>query len=534
MSRLLFQCTHLYKSFGPLSLFDNISLSINQGEVFALIGENGAGKSTFLNLLAGTVLPDEGHLIRAPSLRIGFLPQELSLNTPQQTARNYLEEGPLSRLEQQMAACLEQPDRLAEWSELHEKYEKAGGYQRLPMEKILNSLKLDNSLLDSPMETLSSGQRTRVALAKALHENPDLLLLDEPTNHLDREMQDWLQNTLSLREGATVIVSHDRKFLNAVCNRLIELKGGKLSWYGGSYDFYLEEQDRILERQMKAYEAQEEERNLLKQKIKAMTFSKGKAALPTDRNLMAYDRRGEKHQKSLKHHLDVMKGRLSEIEDSPLPHPKPKSIQGLNFFPMPLASSVAIELENVCKAFENVLFTNLNKSISKGDRIILTGPNGAGKPHFCDAWQAFCLLMQDGIRCAPSARIAYMDQEVQTLPLEQTAFEYFQGRFAMNEKDLRSELHKAAIGGGELLNRPLNTLSIGQRKRFMLLSLILEKPNVLLLDEPTNHLDFLTLEAFEKALMQFEGAVLAVSHDQTFIERISTDIWVLGHRINTR
>ncbi|MBX9922889.1 MAG: ATP-binding cassette domain-containing protein [Rhabdochlamydiaceae bacterium] len=528
MSRLLIQFSHLFKSFGSFSLFDDISLTINQGEIFALIGENGAGKTTLLQLLMGTALPDAGHFSRAPHLTIGFLPQEVSLPSSDISAKAYIEEGALSELERQMTTCLDDPDRLPEWSELHERYEQLGGYQRMPIEKVLKGLKLDASLLDLSMTTLSSGQRVRVALAKALIENPDLLLLDEPTNHLDIEMLDWLEEMLRTRDGATIIVSHDRKFLNATCNRLIEIKNGKLTCYGGNYDFYLGEQERLLERQMKAFESQEEERALLKQKIKAVTFSKGKAPPPKDRNIMAYDHRGEKHQKSLQRNLDVLKARLAEIEANPLPNPKPKSIRGLRFLPTPLASTVAIELEHVSKAFgEKRLFSGFTKMICKGDRIVLTGPNGSGKTTLLRCIAGLLPVDAGQIRCAPTAKIAYLDQEVELLPMEQTSLQYFESKFSLSEEELRRELHKAAIGGSELLSRPFSTLSVGQRKRLMLLSLIMEKPNVLLLDEPTNHLDFLTLEAFETALLNFEGAILAISHDSTFIEKIATQEWKL-------
>ncbi len=528
MSRLLIQFSHLFKSFDSFSLFDDISLSINQGEIFALIGENGAGKTTLLQLLTGAIPPDAGHFSKAPHLSIGFLPQEISLQSADINARAYIEEGPHAELERQMAACLDDPNRLAEWSELHERYEQFGGYQRMPIEKILNGLKLDTSLLDLPMASLSSGQRVRMALAKALIDNPDLLLLDEPTNHLDLEMLDWLEKTLRTREGATIIVSHDRKFLNATCNRLMEIKNGKLACYGGNYDFYLESQERLTERQMKAFEAQGEERSLLKQKIKAMTFSKGKAPPPKDRDIMAYDHRGEKHQKSLQRNLDVLKTRLVEIETNPLPNPKPKSIKGLRFSPTPLASSVAIELEQVSKAFgEKRLFSGFNKMICKGDRIVLTGPNGSGKTTLLRCIAGLLPVDAGQIRCAPTAKIAYLDQEVELLPMEQTPLQYFESKFSLSEEELRRELHKSAIGGAELLSRPFSTLSVGQRKRLMLLSLILGKPNVLLLDEPTNHLDFLTLEAFETALLNFEGAILAISHDSTFIEKIATQEWSL-------
>lgn len=528
MSRLLIQFSHLFKSFGPLALFEDISLSVNVGELFALIGENGAGKTTLLQLLFGSLSPDAGEVAKAPTLSIGYLPQEILLSHPSMVVRDYLEEGALSLVESTMSACLEDPARLSEWAELHEKYEQMGGYRRIPVEQVMHGLKLDKSLLESPMSVLSSGQRIRAALAKALIENPDLLLLDEPTNHLDQEMLKWLEEVLRTRQGASVIVSHDRTFLNSVCNRLMEIKGGKLSSYGGSYDFYLEQQARALERQMKAYEAQEEERADIKQKIQATTFSKGKPTPPKDRNIMAYDRRGEKYQKSLQHKLDAMKARLEEIEANRLSHPKPKSIKGLTFAQVPLASFVAMELLAVTKAYgDKVLFSDLSKTICKGDRILVTGPNGCGKTTLLKALAGLVAVDDGGVKRAPTARIAFLDQEVNLLPMDQTPLQYFASRFNLSEEAVRRELHKAALGGTELLRRPFSTLSTGQRKRMMLLVLVLEKPNILLLDEPTNHLDFLTLEAFEKALLQFDGALVAVSHDATFIAKIATQEWRL-------
>ncbi len=530
MSRLFIQFSHLFKSFGSFSLFEDISLSINEGDVFALIGENGAGKTTLLQLLAGTTQADLGDFSRAAGLSVGFLQQEIILTDSSVSIREFIEGNSLSDLEKEMAACLEDPNRLTEWAELHEKYENLGGYRRIPIEQVLRGLKIENSLLDLSMSCLSSGQRVRAALAKALIENPDLLLLDEPTNHLDQEMIQWLEAALKQREGACLIVSHDRKFLNTVCNRLIEIKNGKLASYGGSYDFYLEEQERILERKIKAYEAQEEERSSLKQKIKEVTFSKGKPTPPKDRNIMAYDKRGEKHQKSLQHKLDAMKGRLEEIESDLLPHPRPKSIKGLKFSESPLLSSVVIELERAGKAYGNkILFSDLSKSICKGDRILVTGPNGSGKTTLLKAIAGIIPLDEGSIRSAPTAKIAFLDQEVELLPMDQTPLQYFESRFNLSEEDLRRELHKAALGGADMLRRPFSTLSTGQKKRMMLLSLVLEKPNVLLLDEPTNHLDFMTLEVFEKALLEFHGAIVAVSHDATFIEKISTQEWRLAN-----
>ncbi len=530
MSRIFIQFSHLFKSFGSFSLFEDLSLSVNEGDIFALIGENGSGKTTLLQLLIGTVQAESGTFSRASNLSIGFFRQEIFLTDPSVSVREFLEGSTLSELEKKMASCLEDPNCLSHWADLHETYERLGGYRRVPIEQVLHGLKIERNLLDLPISCLSSGQRVRVALAKVLIENSDLLLLDEPTNHLDQEMIQWLVEALKQREGACVIVSHDRKFLNASCNRLIEIKNGKLAYYGGSYDFYLEEQERVWERQLKAYLAQQDERSDLKQKIKATTFSKGKAIPPKDRNIMAHDKRGEKHQKSLQHKLDGLKGRLEKIEANLLSDPRPKSIKGLQFAESPLTSSVVMELDHISKTYgHTIVFSGLCKSICKGDRILVTGPNGCGKTTLLKAIAGNVPLDEGGIRISPKVKIGYLDQEVEMLPRGQTPLQYFESEHRLSEEDLRRELHKAALGGSDLLERSFSTLSTGQRKRMMLLSLVLKKPNVLLLDEPTNHLDFITLEALERALLNFEGAVIAVSHDATFIEKIATQEWRLAN-----
>ncbi|MCH9627271.1 MAG: putative ABC transporter ATP-binding protein YbiT [Chlamydiales bacterium] len=522
----LIQVSNLSKSFDNRLLFHALSLSIHEGEAIALIGANGSGKTTLLELLVGSILPDSGQVSRSPHLSIGYLPQEVSVGSC--SVKEYLQTGPLTELEARMAACLEQADRLEEWEQLHEQYAQLGGYRRLPVEKVLKGLKLDLSLLEMSMESLSSGQKVRCALGKALLENPQLLLLDEPTNHLDSEMLNWLEVFLQQREGATLIVSHDRKFLNHACNHLLEIREGQLFSYGGSYDFFLDEQKRMVERKMRAYAAQQEEKKRLKQKIKALTFAKGNPSAPSDRNVMAYDKRGEHHQKSTQRTLNDLKTRLKEIETHPLVHPKPKTIKGLQFEGPPLATSVAIELDQVSKSFEkHVLFSGLSHVLRKGERVLLTGPNGAGKTSLLRCLVGELPLDSGEIRYARTAQIGYLDQEVERFPMEKTPLEYFADRFQLTEEDLRRELHKAALGGAELLNRAFLELSVGQRKRLVLLVLVLEKPNILLLDEPTNHLDFLTLEALETALLKFEGAVLAISHDAMFREKMGAQEWRL-------
>ncbi len=491
MPQLLIQFRHLSKHFGTQTLFEDVSLSIHRGEIIALIGENGAGKTTLLSLLAS----------KSTDLRVGFLPQEIP--SSEGLVRDFFEDKALLDLEDRMKSCLES-DQLTLWAELHQKYVELGGYQRIPIEKMLKGLKIEESLLDQPFNWLSCGQKTRVALAKALIENPDLLLLDEPTNHLDSEMLDWLKTALEERDGATILVSHDRKFINRTCKRLIEIKQGKLHCYRGNWDDYLKEQKGLQEMQKRNYESQEEERRILKQKIKAFSFSKAKASPPSDRNIMAYDYRGANHQKSLQRNLDQLKEKLQKIEANLIEMPNPKRILGLKFQTTPLMSSVAIELEEISLAFGGkTILSSFSETLSQGERIILASPNGSGKTTLLRCIAGDLIPCSGSLRIAKSGKIGYLDQEALLLPMDQTPLEYFGVRFQLSEEALRRELHKAAIGGAELLQRPFSTLSTGQRKRFSILSLILDKPNILLLDEPTNHLDFLTLEALEAGLLNF-------------------------------
>jgi ATPase subunit of ABC transporter with duplicated ATPase domains len=408
MSSLLIKFSDLYKFFSQKSLFDGISLSVNTEECFALIGENGSGKTTLLRILAGTSDPDRGSIQRKDSLSIGFLPQEVVVENPHISARQYILDGPLSQIESKMNALqemLDQPKALEKWSQLHEEFEQKGGYFQIPLEETLYHLGISSSI-DKPLVEFSSGQRVRLALVKALRENPDLLLLDEPTNHLDHEMIAWLKTAIQKRKGATIIVSHDRAFLNAVCNRLLELKSGHLSWYGGGYEFYLQEKERNIERQLRAYEEQKEERSLLLEKIRSLTFSKKKPPPPRDKNVMAYDKRGEKHQKSLQHKLQELKARLQEIEDNLVVHPRPKTITGIRFEPVEVPF---IELEDVSKSYgSNTLFSHVSLLMQPGSRIVLVGPNGSGKTTFLECVAGLQPFDSGVVRMPPGVKIAYL------------------------------------------------------------------------------------------------------------------------------
>jgi ATPase subunit of ABC transporter with duplicated ATPase domains len=306
----------------------------------------------------------------------------------------------------------------------------------------------------------------------------------------------------------------------------MELQHGKLTSYGGGYEFYLEERERRLQRQIQEFEREQEELTHLKEKIRSLTFSSRPHRGPTDSNKLGYNHRGSGQQKSIQRTLENYKTKLARFEENPCQHPRPKTISGLAFARSPLQSEVVIELDHVSKCYgSKVVLKEFTAQLLRGQRIAICGPNGCGKSTLlaCASGQ----LAVDGgqLRLCSSARVGYLDQDMALLPMQQSPAGYFADRFRLSHSDICSELFKSGLEGHELIQRPFNTLSTGQRKRMMLLSLLLSQPNVLLLDEPTNHLDFHTLEALEMALLNFDGAIIAVSHDRTFIEKIATDVW---------
>lgn len=219
---------------------------------------------------------------------------------------------------------------------------------------------------------------------------------------------------------------------------------------------------------------------------------------------------------------------MEEIENPSLVNPKPRDILGINLHTKQLPSAIAIQCDHASKACANkILFSNFSEILFAKDRAILKGPNGSGKTTLLKCILGDTLLDSGTITCNQKAVIGYMDQEVECLPLEQSLLVYFKNQFNLTEQNIRKELHKAALGEAITLHKPFSAMSVGQRKRLMLLSIILQKPNILILDEPTNHLDLQTIEALEKALFHFEGALLAVSHDETFINKIATKVWQL-------
>ncbi|HSW72002.1 MAG TPA: ABC-F family ATP-binding cassette domain-containing protein [Chlamydiales bacterium] len=483
----LIQFQSLSISFGPKTLFSRLSLTISRGERLALIGENGSGKTTLARLAIGEICPDAGSVSITPGIKIGYLSQ----NPPTDLAITLEEfllplQKRLSQLEEQL------PVSLAEWESTYEEFQKQGGYL---VTQCLEALKLDHIPLTRSLSSLSGGELRRAQLAYLLLKPYDLLILDEPTNHLDKEAILWLESYLQSYQGALLLISHDRTFINRVANGLLEIQEGSLRYYSGNYEEYLVSKKKELQEKIASYQAQKEEIKELNSFIKGETFSTKKPPPPKDRNIMAYDRRGERHISSKRKKIAQAKSRLEKIvlSDNPLP----KYYTGIVFHPESLSGQLPFDAK-------------------PGDRIILSGPNGCGKTTLLKNLQHFSF--------PPTAIVGYLPQEIHFEDDSITPLAYLQAQFSLPEEELRSRLRRIDLFEDRLIHQPISSLSLGQKRRLQLLPLMLNNANVLLLDEPTNHLSPAIIEELEDAIAKFEGLVIAATHDRRFIEKLGTKV----------
>jgi ATPase subunit of ABC transporter with duplicated ATPase domains len=399
MSYQLLKLSDVCKAYGPKEILQHVSLTISHGDRLAIIGENGVGKSTLARLITRIEFPDSGVIETAEALRIGYLPQEVEGSSKECTVGEFLVglchslrirmEEIETRLANKEASEEVQQKLLIEWERCHEKLQTAGGYDiGHRCEMVLGGLGLSGMDCSMPLAKISGGERSKVAFARLLLESPDLLLLDEPTNHLDFRAIEWLEDFFLGYRGAVLMITHDRTFLNRVCNRLAELSSTthQLTLYTGNYDAFLEERKRERERKLCEFVQWNEEKKALHQLIRSKSFAEAKPPPPKDGNTMAYDRRGEHYLRGKSRILRQAKGRLEELEAEKLTHPIPKAYRGIYFEPLELFSTVAIEAVGVLKSYEGrTLFTEVSFELKKGDRVVLQGDNGSGKTTLINA-----------------------------------------------------------------------------------------------------------------------------------------------------
>lgn len=527
---------NLDKNFGIQPVLKNINFNISAGERIGLIGANGSGKTTLMRILAGLEHPDSGDVASTrPNLRLGYLAQGMEFD-PQQTLHSALGLDSDSQTDtalavESLALALSQNPHD---SDLQNKYTVALEKLSTPLfppESILAPLGLAHLSADTPIAHLSGGQKTRLMLAKVLLDDPHLLLLDEPTNHLDIEMLEWLEGWLIGFKGAALIVSHDRTFLDNTVTSIFELDSisHTIKTYDGNYSDYLEQKLLEYDKQVQAYQDQQDELAQLRRAakhIRSLTVMKvGGKADSGDKFAKGFF--GNRATKNVAGKAKNIEARIDHIlTEEKLEKPRGSWKLKLDFGTPEHQSKDVLVTDSLSIGYtpENPLLTGINLFIRAGQRIVLTGPNGAGKTSFIRTIVGKLPPLAGSFRLGGATKLGYMAQEQELINPAINAVQTIQSVSAINETETRNFLHYFLFKGDAAL-RPAGELSFGERARLQLALLVAQGCTFLILDEPINHLDIPSRERFEEALENFNGTILAVVHDRSFIERFATDVW---------
>lgn len=521
---MLLNVEHLYKYFNGQALLKDINFTVEDREAVGLIGINGCGKSTLLNIITGREGYDKtpeglGSVNIAGKASIGFLRQNSGLNsefTIGEEMKNAF--APLLEtldkmkvLEKKMADGGDIDSISHEYAELSSYFEARDGYRiDVKIKQVLNGMGFGSTPTDRVISTLSGGEKTRLALAKLLLEEPNLLILDEPTNHLDFETLMWLEDYLKGYKGAIIIVSHDRYFLNKVCTRICEIEQGRLTSYRGDYSSYLVQKKMNSERQLKEYEAQQKEIAKLEDYV-------AKNLVRASTSKMA---------KSRQHMLD----RIERI-DKPLMYTKPPKIK-LEYDIEPTKDIVRVvdcPLVVGEGADKKELIKSLTMNVRRGEHVAIIGANGIGKTSILKLIQGIIPHEGGNISWGGNVKISYFEQEHAILNPHKTVLEEIMDRYPrLSEQQARSVLG-AVLLTGENVFKPISVLSGGERAKLCFAIMALNRGNVLVLDEPTNHLDLSTKEVLEDALAEFGGTIILVSHDRYLLNKVASRIIEIKH-----
>ena len=514
---MLLACSHVDKKFNDVPLFSDVTFHINEMERVALVGSNGAGKTTLLRIIAGELTADSGEITTAKDKTIGYLPQQLGYHSENSIYEELLEvkseivelDHSIRNMEKQMqhVSGKELESLLEKYHRLQTEFEAKEGYTcKSQIMGIINGLGFGGKDMDQCINTLSGGQRTRVALGKLLLLEPDLLILDEPTNHLDLPSIQWLENYLSNYKGGVLIVSHDRYFLDRIAEKVVEIEHGKAISFTGNYSAYAEKKEQLRHIQLKEYENYI--RNVKHQEEvieKLRSFNREKSI-----------KRAESREKMLE--------KMTPVE-------KPVEAQKTMHFeltPEKTSGNDVLYVDDFSKSFgEKHLFEHISFDIHRGERAAIIGKNGTGKTTLL---KILCELeaADSGIaKLGTNVEIGYYDQEHNVLHDDKTIFDEIHDDYPdLNNTRIRNVL-AAFLFTGDDVYKKISLLSGGEKGRVSLAKLMLSKANFLLLDEPTNHLDIESKEILEEALNQYTGTVLYVSHDRYFINKTATRIMEL-------
>lgn len=520
---MILSVNHIHKSFQETPVLQDISFHIESYDKAAIVGINGAGKTTLLRIIMGELSPDEGIVTIAKDTTIGYLSQHQAVSSENTIYEELLSvrqhivelEHRMRSVELQMKNASEEElsGLMEHYANLTHAFESANGYAyKSELTGVLKGLGFEESEFSKPIDTLSGGQKTRVALGKLLLQKPDLIILDEPTNHLDMSSITWLETYLLNYKGAVILVSHDRYFLDRIAGKVIELDNTKATVFTGNYSDYAAKKEMLRIAQYNAYMNQQREIKHQEAVIeKLRSFNREKSI-----------KRAESREKM----LDKI-----EVLEKPV---EVRSDMKLHLEPRVLSGNDVLHVENISKSFDRMtLFTQLSFDIRRGEHVAVIGDNGTGKTTILKIINEL-LPPDDGlIRLGTNVEIGYYDQEHHVLHPEKTLFEEISDDYPyLNNTEIRNTL-AAFLFTGEDVFKKIESLSGGERGRLSLAKLMLSESNFLILDEPTNHLDIMSKEILEDALNSYTGTVLYVSHDRYFINKTASRILELNRQVLT-
>ena len=502
------QFNNVYKSFLDKQILKDVSFSINSSDRIGLIGLNGVGKSTIINIILSKESINSGTVFVDKNINIGYISQVHHFSDENNTVFEELDtvfselHKVYRKIEKMNLELATNPKLKDELDKLYNIFNANDGYSiDYLLNQVINGLDLTN-LKDSLICKLSGGEKTRVSLAKLLLQKPDLLILDEPTNHLDLASIEWLEEFLKKYNKAFLLVSHDRVFLDNVCNKIFEIENMKLHEYSGNFSSFMIQKEMILKGEIKEYEKQQDRIKKLNEYIERNRAGR-----------MAKQARGK--QKLLSHLL---------VHDNPdYTPPKMK----LKFEIKNTTSDSVLTLENVCKNFDNkALLKDICLKVYKGKRIGIIGKNGCGKSTLLKLIANKLPLDSGSIKIAQNAVMGYFDQNVDNLYPDNTILQEINTNINYTQEYLRS-MAASFLFKDEDVDKRIKDLSGGEKVRVSFIKLIQKHPNFLLLDEPTNHLDIYSIEILEQALSDFQGTLVVVSHNRHFLDSVCNTIYVL-------
>ncbi|WP_054956565.1 ABC-F family ATP-binding cassette domain-containing protein [Paenibacillus dakarensis] len=514
---MLLQANGITKLYGVTPVLDGINLQVLERERIGLVGVNGAGKSTLLQILAGELSYDGGQIFKAKETTIGYLAQNSGLQSDRTIWEEMLDvftplietERELRQMEEQIAdpASSEDPKRyqdlLERYAHRSDWFKDHGGYEmETRIRSILHGMGFGTFSPDTPISTLSGGQKTRLALARILLQAPDLLMLDEPTNHLDIATLTWLEDYLRGYSGALLVVSHDRYFLDRLVTTIVEIERHQSKRYTGNYSKYIELKAAEYETQMKQYEKQQDEIARMENFIQ--------------RNLVraSTTKRAQSRRKA----LDRMERMDKPMGDLKKAH--------FSFEVEYMSGKEVLQVKDLSVAFEpgHPLFQNVSFDLRRGETVALIGPNGIGKSTLLKCLMGTMKPASGTIQWGTKVKFGYYDQEQSELNPKNTVLEELWSTYPhMEEARIRTVLGNFLFSGEDVLKK-ISALSGGEKARVSLAKLMLLEANMLILDEPTNHLDLFSKEVLESALMDYEGTLFFISHDRYFLNKMAERI----------